>query len=150
MYVWWQHYRERGEAAFVATQAFQSPPEIDRPHNAQEQNAHSASCHIDFLPFLIRLASSAVEDAWPPDMLRGVVLDPPYLLLANRSREEDLNAPHRFAWTETWPGYSLIAVIADNSYEHYHDHAQQIRRWLDAPKAQPYRQSLWQLSSLHF
>ena len=40
LYVWWQLYRERGEAAFVPTQAFQSPPEIDRPHNAQEQVAH--------------------------------------------------------------------------------------------------------------
>jgi hypothetical protein len=36
-----------------------------------------------------------------------------------------------FAWTEHWPGFSLLAVIADNSYEHYQDHAQQIRRWLD-------------------
>ena len=45
--------------------------------------------------------------------------------------EEDLNAPHRFAWTEPWPGYSLIAVIADNSYEHYHGHARQIHRLLD-------------------
>jgi transposase-like protein len=40
LYMWWQLYRERGEAAFVSTQAFQSPPEIDRPHNAQEQVAH--------------------------------------------------------------------------------------------------------------
>jgi hypothetical protein len=52
-------------------------------------------------------------------------------LLAQTLSEEDLNAPHRFAWTEYWPGFSLIAVIADNSYEHYHDHAQQIHRWLD-------------------
>lgn len=51
-------------------------------------------------------------------------------LLAQTFSEEDLNASHRFAWTESWPGSSLIAVIADNSYEHYHDHAQQIRHWL--------------------
>lgn len=38
--VWWQLYRERGEAAFVPTQAFQSPPEVDRPHNPQEHIAH--------------------------------------------------------------------------------------------------------------
>jgi transposase-like protein len=38
--VWWQLYRERGEAAFVPTQAFQSPPQVDRPQNAQEQIAH--------------------------------------------------------------------------------------------------------------
>ena len=43
--------------------------------------------------------------------------------------EEEINASHRFAWTEAWPGSSLIAVIADNSYEHYYDHAQQIRNW---------------------
>jgi hypothetical protein len=46
--------------------------------------------------------------------------------------EEDLNAAHRFAWTESWPGYSLIAAIADNSYEHYQNHGEQIQRWLDA------------------
>lgn len=51
-------------------------------------------------------------------------------LLAQTLSEEDLNASHRFAWTEAWPGSSLIAVIADNSWEHYQDHAQQIRRRL--------------------
>jgi Protein of unknown function (DUF1706) len=53
-------------------------------------------------------------------------------LLTKTLSGEDLNTADRFAWTESWPGHSLIAVIADNSYEHYHDHAQQIRRWLDA------------------
>jgi hypothetical protein len=52
-------------------------------------------------------------------------------LLTQTLSEEDLNASHRFAWTEDWPGASLLAVIADNSYEHYRDHAQQIRRLLD-------------------
>lgn len=33
--------------------------------------------------------------------------------------------------TESWPGHSLIAVIADNSYEHYQDHAEQIRHRLN-------------------
>lgn len=57
-------------------------------------------------------------------------------LLTEAYSEEDLNAAHRFAWTESWPGYSLIAAIADNSYEHYQDHGKQIRRWLDAsPRA---------------
>ena len=55
-------------------------------------------------------------------------------LLAHQLSEEDLNASHRFAWTESWLGASLIAVIADNSYEHYSDHAQYIRRWLDSSK----------------
>ena len=40
LYVWWQLYREQGEAAFVPTQAFHSPPDVDRPQNAQEQIAH--------------------------------------------------------------------------------------------------------------
>lgn len=40
LYVWWQLYQERGEAAFVPTQAFHSPPEIDRPQRAQDQIAH--------------------------------------------------------------------------------------------------------------
>lgn len=53
-------------------------------------------------------------------------------LLTQTLSEEDLNGSQRFAWTEHWPGYSLIAVIADNSYEHYQDHTQQIRRRLDA------------------
>ena len=51
-------------------------------------------------------------------------------LLFQTLTEEEINASHRFAWTEAWPGSSLIAVIADNSYEHYYDHAQQIRNWL--------------------
>lgn len=55
-------------------------------------------------------------------------------LLTQTLSEEDVNASHRFAWTESWTGASLIAVIADNSYEHYQDHAQQIARWLNASK----------------
>src|SRR5215472_14925678 len=47
-------------------------------------------------------------------------------LLTQTLSEEDLNASGRFAWTESWPGFSLVAVIADNSYEHYQDHWQQI------------------------
>jgi hypothetical protein len=38
--VWWQLSRERGETAFVPTQAFDSPPEVERPQNAHEQIAH--------------------------------------------------------------------------------------------------------------
>ena len=53
-------------------------------------------------------------------------------LLTQTYSEEDLNAAHRYAWTESWPGYSLIAAIADNFYEHYQDHAQYIRHLLDA------------------
>ncbi|GCE21553.1 ClbS/DfsB family four-helix bundle protein [Dictyobacter kobayashii] len=53
-------------------------------------------------------------------------------LLTQTLSEEDLNASQRFDWTKFWPGASLIAVIADNSYEHYQDHAQHIRCLLDA------------------
>lgn len=52
-------------------------------------------------------------------------------VLFQKISEEDINASQRYAWTEFWPGSSLIAVIADNSYEHYNDHVQQIRSWLD-------------------
>ncbi len=45
--------------------------------------------------------------------------------------EEDINASHRFAWTKYWPGYSIMAVISDNSYEHHYDHTQQILSWID-------------------
>jgi hypothetical protein len=61
-------------------------------------------------------------------------MDKTSLLNTIQAEEEDLNASGRFAWTESWPGFSLAAVIADNSYEHYQDHRQQIQRWLDAPK----------------
>jgi hypothetical protein len=61
-------------------------------------------------------------------------------LLVQTFSEEDLNTPHRFAWTKAWPGSSLIAVIADNSYEHYYDHAQQIHRWHGIPKKDVHNQ----------
>ncbi|HET8843598.1 MAG TPA: ClbS/DfsB family four-helix bundle protein [Ktedonobacteraceae bacterium] len=51
--------------------------------------------------------------------------------LAQAFSEEDLNMSHRFAWTDAWSGSSLLAVIADNSYEHYQDHSQQIRQRLE-------------------
>ena len=47
--------------------------------------------------------------------------------------EEDLNDPHRFPWLE---GRSLLAFIAGNSYDHYGEHAEQIRAWLHASKGQ--------------
>ena len=47
--------------------------------------------------------------------------------------EEDLNDPNRFSWLE---GRSLLALIAGNSYDHYQEHAEQIRAWLRATPAQ--------------
>ena len=38
--------------------------------------------------------------------------------------EADLTEPHRFAWTEG--GTTLVTYVAANSYEHYHEHAEQI------------------------
>ena len=55
-------------------------------------------------------------------------------LLTQAFSEEDLNASHRFPWTESWPGASVIAAIADNSFEHYDDHAQHIQHLLDTSK----------------
>jgi hypothetical protein len=52
-------------------------------------------------------------------------------MLAQALTEGDLNAPGRFAWTEIWPGHSVIAAIANNSYEHYQDHGEQVRRWIE-------------------
>jgi hypothetical protein len=60
-------------------------------------------------------------------------------LLVLGHSEEELTTPFWFARYEPWlfwvepQGRSLLAVIADYSYHHYRDHAQQIRRSLDAP-----------------
>ena len=37
LYAWIRLYQERGEAAFVPSRASQSPPEVERPQNEQEQ-----------------------------------------------------------------------------------------------------------------
>jgi hypothetical protein len=46
--------------------------------------------------------------------------------------EEDLNDPTRFSWLE---GRPLLALIAGNSYDHYQEHAEQVRSWLHTTKA---------------
>ena len=49
---------------------------------------------------------------------------------------EDLNRPQ--AWLHQLThlyGQSLVGLIADNFYDHYRDHAQQIRTWLTKAKA---------------
>lgn len=51
-------------------------------------------------------------------------------VLTQTISDEDLNAPHRFAWAEPWRGHSLLAVIAANSYDHYQGHIQQIQAWI--------------------
>ena len=40
LYAWIRLYQERGEAAFVPDRATASPPEVERPHNAEEHVAH--------------------------------------------------------------------------------------------------------------
>jgi len=48
---------------------------------------------------------------------------------------EDLNRPQTWLNQLTWiQGQSLVGLIADNSYDHYRDHGQQIRTWLDKTK----------------
>jgi hypothetical protein len=41
--------------------------------------------------------------------------------------EEDFGEAHRFSW---WEGEPISTVIASNSFEHYREHAEQIRAWL--------------------
>ena len=49
---------------------------------------------------------------------------------------EELNSPQIWLHQLTWlHGQSLVGLIADNSYDHYRDHGQQIRTWLDKTKA---------------
>lgn len=50
--------------------------------------------------------------------------------------EADLYAEHRFAWAEPWPGHSLVAIIAGNSFTHYREHYEEIGAWLEHPQAQ--------------
>jgi transposase-like protein len=66
LYVWWQLYQERGEAAFVPTQAFDSPPEVDRPQHAQEQIAHlERLCGQQALELdLLRSEVDVLKKAW--------------------------------------------------------------------------------------
>jgi len=41
--------------------------------------------------------------------------------------EDDITNPQRFPWTD---GHGLVPYIAANSYEHYQEHFEQIRKWL--------------------
>jgi len=40
--------------------------------------------------------------------------------------EEELTDPQQFSWTA---GQSQVPYVAANSYEHYREHAEQIRQW---------------------
>ena len=66
LYLWWQLYRERWEAAFVPTKAFHSPPEVDRPQNAHEQIAHlERLCGQQALELdLLRSEVNVLKKAW--------------------------------------------------------------------------------------
>lgn len=39
LYYWWHLYQEQGETAFTPTQALFTPPEVERPHNIEDQVA---------------------------------------------------------------------------------------------------------------
>ena len=41
--------------------------------------------------------------------------------------EDDITNPQRFSWTN---GRTLVPFIAANTYEHYQEHIEQIRKWL--------------------
>ena len=47
--------------------------------------------------------------------------------IVNAMPEEDFGEVHRFSW---WEGQPISQVIAANSFEHYREHAEQIRIWL--------------------
>jgi hypothetical protein len=47
--------------------------------------------------------------------------------LLNELPEEDLSDPQHYAWTQ---GTSLIDRMPGNTFDHYREHAQQIREWL--------------------
>ena len=41
--------------------------------------------------------------------------------------EDDITNPQRFSWTN---GRNLVPYIAANTYEHYQEHVEQIRKWM--------------------
>lgn len=45
--------------------------------------------------------------------------------------EDALTDPHRFAWSN---GEPLLAFVAGDSYEHYQEHGDAIRAWLNKPR----------------
>jgi uncharacterized protein (TIGR03083 family) len=50
-----------------------------------------------------------------------------FLALVESLPEPDMVTPGRFAWAE---GGNIVGPIAANSYEHYQEHADEIRAWL--------------------
>jgi hypothetical protein len=42
--------------------------------------------------------------------------------------EKDLSDPQRYAWTQ---GISLIERMPGNTFDHYREHGEQVRAWLD-------------------
>jgi hypothetical protein len=47
--------------------------------------------------------------------------------LARDLTDEQINDPHAFKWTD---GYAVCESFAGDAYEHYQEHAENIRRWL--------------------
>jgi hypothetical protein len=48
--------------------------------------------------------------------------------LLRTTPEEDITTPHKFGW---FTAGALIDGISGNSFEHYQEHAAQIRKWLE-------------------
>ncbi|HLZ81311.1 MAG TPA: DinB family protein [Ktedonobacteraceae bacterium] len=48
--------------------------------------------------------------------------------------EDDITNPQRFSWTN---GRTLVPYIAANTYEHYQEHIEQIRKWLENEDNKP-------------
>ena len=67
--------------------------------------------------------ADTLQEAW--DKYRRLYLE--LFDLVNSMPEEDFGENHRFSW---WQGEPISAVIAANSFEHYREHAEQIRAWL--------------------
>jgi uncharacterized protein (TIGR03083 family) len=59
-----------------------------------------------------------------------------FLVLVESLSEPDIVEPGRFTWAK---GGNIVGPIAANSYEHYQEHGDEIRAWLDRSGSAPAR-----------
>jgi transposase-like protein len=66
LYAWMRLYQERGEAAFIPERAIDMPPEVERPHTAEEHVAHlERLCGQQALELdLLREEVDLLKNAW--------------------------------------------------------------------------------------